>query len=50
MIGVIIGGTFGGLVPGLALPMILLILGFVFNSRFPPRYFAYAGYQADAKN
>jgi len=49
MIGVIIGGTFGRLVPGLALPMILLILGFVFNSRFPPRYFAYAGYQADAK-
>ena len=45
--GVIIGGIFGKLVPGLALPMALLIFGFVFNSRFPARYLARLGYQAD---
>ncbi len=45
--GVIIGGNFGKLVPGFALPMVLLIFGFVFNSRFPARYLARFGYQAD---
>ena len=45
--GVIIGGNFGKLVPGLALPMALLIFGFVFNSRFPARYLARLGYQGD---
>jgi len=45
--GVIIGGNFGKLVPGFALPTALLIVGFVFNSRFPPRYLARYGYQAD---
>jgi len=45
--GVIIGGIFGKLVPGLALPMALLIFGFVFNSRFPARYLARLGYQSD---
>ena len=46
--GVIIGGNFGKLVPGFALPTILLIFGFVFNSRFPVRYLARSGYQGDA--
>jgi all-trans-retinol 13,14-reductase len=44
IIGVIIGGLFGQLVPGLALPMFLLILGFAFNTRFPARYLARAGF------
>lgn len=41
--GVVIGGNFGKLVPGFALPTALLIAGFVFNSRFPARYMARAG-------
>ena len=41
--GVIIGGNFGKLVPGFALPTALLIAGFVFSSRFPARYLARAG-------
>jgi intracellular septation protein A len=41
--GVVIGGNFGKLVPGFALPTALLIAGFVFNSRFPARYLARAG-------
>jgi intracellular septation protein A len=44
ILGVLIGGLFGQLVPGLALPMLLLILGFAFNTRFPPRYLARAGF------
>ena len=48
VIGVIIGGNLGKLVPGFALPMVLLIFGFVFNSRFPARYLARSGYQGDA--
>jgi len=44
-IGVIVGGLFGELVFGFALPMALLILGFVFNSRFPFRYLARSGFQ-----
>ena len=47
VLGIIIGGNFGRLVPGLALPMAFLILGFVFNSRFPARYLARSGYQID---
>ena len=47
VIGVIIGGNFGKLVPGFALPTALLIAGFVFNSRFPARYLARSGYQGD---
>ena len=47
VIGVIIGGNFGKLVPGFVLPTALLIVGFVFNSWFPPRYLARAGYQGD---
>lgn len=43
--GVIIGGNLGKLGPGFALPTTLLIAGFVFNSRFPARYLARAGYQ-----
>jgi intracellular septation protein A len=45
--GVIIGGNFGKLVPGFLLPTALLIAGFVFNSRFPARYLARAGYLGD---
>ena len=41
--GVIIGGNFGKLVLGFALPTALLISGFVFNGRFPARYLARAG-------
>ena len=48
VIGVIIGGNFGKLVPGFVLPTALLIFGFVFNSRFPARYMARAGYQGEA--
>lgn len=47
VIGAIIGGNFGKLVPGFALPTALLIAGFVFNSRFPARYLAQSGYQGD---
>jgi intracellular septation protein A len=47
VIGVIIGGNLGKLVPGFALPTALLIFGFVFNSRFPARYLARSGYQGD---
>ena len=45
--GVIIGGNFGKLVAGFALPTALLIAGFIFNSRFPPRYLARYGYRGD---
>ena len=44
-IGVIVGGLVGQLGLGFALPMALLILGFVFNSRFPARYLARSGFQ-----
>jgi len=44
-IGVMVGGLFGEVVLGLALPMALLIFGFVFNSRFPARYLARSGFQ-----
>jgi len=47
VIGVIIGGNFGKLALGFALPTALLIAGFVFNSRFPARYLARSGYQGD---
>jgi len=43
--GVIVGGIFGKVVLGLALPAVLLILGFAFNKRFPARYLARSGYQ-----
>ncbi len=33
-----IGGDFGKLVPGFLIPTAVLICGFVFNVRFPPRY------------
>lgn len=47
-IGVVIGGNIVRPVLGFAVPNSLLIFGFVFNSRFPPRYLARAGYQPDA--
>ena len=43
-IGVIIGGLVGRVALGFGLPMVLLICGFVFNSRFPPRYLARSGF------
>jgi len=48
VIGAILGGLFGKLVLGFAIPAALLIFGFVFNSRFPARYLARSGYQGDA--
>jgi intracellular septation protein A len=45
--GVIVGGTLGQLVLGFALPMTALIGGFIFNSRFPARYLARAGFPVD---
>jgi len=44
-IGVIVGGLFGQLGLGFAIPMALLILGFIFNSRFPARYLERSGFQ-----
>jgi len=46
--GVIVGGLFGQVVLGVAIPMALLVGGFIFNSRFPQRYLAQAGFQAGA--
>jgi intracellular septation protein A len=44
ILGVIVGGTFGQLGPGLVLPTVLLILGYVFSNRFPGGYLARAGF------
>jgi hypothetical protein len=43
-----VGGLFGQVVLGVAIPMALLVGGFIFNSRFPQRYLAQAGFQAGA--
>jgi hypothetical protein len=48
VIGVIIGGVFGQVALGLGAPMALLLCGFAFNSRFPARYLARAGFQISA--
>jgi all-trans-retinol 13,14-reductase len=48
IIGVIVGGLFGRVVLGIAIPMQLLICGFVFNNRFPARYLARSGFEAAA--
>ena len=48
VIGVIVGGLFGRVVLGIAIPTALLICGFVFNSRFPARYLARSGFQIPA--
>jgi hypothetical protein len=48
VVGVIVGGLFGRVVLGIAIPMALLICGFVFNSRFPARYLARSGFQIPA--
>jgi hypothetical protein len=37
-IAVMVGGNLGKLVPGFLIPTGLLIYGFVFSKRFPPRY------------
>jgi len=42
--GVAVGGLFGQAVLGFALPSVLLVLGFVFNSRFPKAYLARFGF------
>ncbi len=47
-IGVIVGGIFGRVVLGFAVPMALLMSGFVFNKRFPARYLARSGFQPPA--
>jgi hypothetical protein len=46
-IGVIVGGLFGQVVLGVAIPMALLVAGFIFNGRFPQHYLAQAGFQRD---
>jgi hypothetical protein len=40
VLAVKIGGDFGKLVPGFLIPTALLVCGFIFTSRFPPRYVA----------
>jgi hypothetical protein len=50
-IAVMVGGNLGKLVPGFLIPTALLIYGFVFSKRFPPRYvqrFNAAGAAAEA--
>ncbi len=48
VVGVIVGGLFGRVGLGIAIPMALLICGFVFNSRFPARYLARSGFEGAA--
>lgn len=48
VIGVMVGGVLGRVVLGIAIPMALLICGFVFNSRFPARYLARSGFEGAA--
>jgi len=48
VIGVIVGGNLAKPLLSFALPMSMLISGFAFNSRFPARYLARAGYQGIA--
>ena len=45
--GVMVGGLFGQVVLGIAIPMAVLVAGFIFNGRFPQHYLAQAGFQAD---
>ena len=48
VMGVIVGGNLAKPLLSFALPMILLILGFAFNKRFPARYLARSGFQIPA--
>jgi hypothetical protein len=48
VIGVIIGGNLAKPLLSYALPMALLVSGFVFNGRFPARYLARSGFQIPA--
>jgi hypothetical protein len=45
--GVIMDGLFGQVVLGVAIPMAVLVAGFIFNGRFPQHYLAQAGFQGD---
>jgi hypothetical protein len=45
--GVMVGGLFGQVVLGIAIPMAVLVAGFIFNGRFPRHYLAQAGFQGD---
>jgi hypothetical protein len=44
-VGVIVGGNIAKPILSFAVPMVLLVLGFAFNSRFPQRYLARSGFQ-----
>ena len=48
VVGVIVGGNLAKPLLSFALPMGLLVLGFVFNGRFPARYLARSGFQIPA--
>jgi hypothetical protein len=48
VIGVIVGGNVAKPILSFALPMGLLVLGFVFNGRFPSRYLARSGFEMPA--
>jgi len=48
VIGVIVGGNLAKPLLSYALPMALLVSGFVFNGRFPARYLARSGFQIPA--
>jgi len=48
VIGVIVGGNLAKPILSYALPMALLVSGFVFNGRFPARYLARSGFQIPA--
>src|SRR5271156_3964849 len=48
VIGVVVGGNPAKPLLSYALPMVLLVMGFVFNGRFPARYLARSGFQMPA--
>jgi hypothetical protein len=48
VIGVIVGGNLAKPLLSFALPTVLLVLGFIFNGRFPARYLARSGFQIPA--
>ena len=48
VIGVIVGGNLAKPVLSFAIPTALLVMGFVFNGRFPARYLARSGFQMPA--
>ena len=48
VIGVIVGGNLAKSILSFGVPTALLVLGFVFNGRFPARYLARSGFQIPA--